>query len=59
MKIPKVLHPILGVLIAAILFLAGIAVSSILFVGTCKAVAFAKPYLVEIFKLIHQWFTQI
>lgn len=59
MKIPKVFHPVLGVLIGAILFLLGIAVSSVIFVVACKAVQFAKPYLIELFKIIHQWFTQI
>ena len=47
MKIPKVFHPILGVLIGFILFLAGIAVLSVVFVGMIKAVEYAKPYLIE------------
>ena len=36
MKIPKVFHPILGVLTGTILFLAGIAVLSAIFVAAYK-----------------------
>lgn len=54
MKIPKVFHPILGVLIGAILFLIGIAVLSAAFVLAYKFVAFAKPYVMEVFaNIIH------
>lgn len=54
MKIPKVFHPILGVLIGAILFLIGIAVLSAAFVLAYKFVAFAKPYVTEVFaNIIH------
>jgi len=55
MKIPKAFHPILGIMTGAILFLAGIAVSSLIFVGTYKAVQFAKPYLLESIKIIHEY----
>ncbi len=48
MKIPKVFHPILGVLIGTILFLAGIAAVSCVFVLAYKGILFAKPYIVEI-----------
>lgn len=54
MKIPKVFHPIFGVLIGAILFLAGIAVLSVMFVATYKVIIYAKPYVVEAFSnIIH------
>lgn len=52
MKIPKAFHPILGVLIGAILFLVGIAVLSAAFVLAYKFVAFAKPYVTEVFTTI-------
>lgn len=48
MKIPKVFHPILGVLIGTILFLAGIAVLSAVFVGAYKAVQYAKPFVTDV-----------
>lgn len=54
MKIPKVFHPILGVLIGAILFLVGIALVSAVFVLAYKFVAFAKPYVTEVFSYIVQ-----
>lgn len=38
MKIPKFFHPILGVLTGTILFLAGIALLSVAFVGVIKAI---------------------
>ena len=54
MKIPKAFHPILGVMIGAILFLAGIAVLSVMFVATYKVIIYAKPYVVEAFSdIIH------
>ncbi|WP_438503974.1 hypothetical protein [Duncaniella muris] len=56
MKIPKVFHPILGVLIGFILFLAGIAVLSVVFVGMIKAVEYAKPYLIEFTNVINNLF---
>lgn len=55
MKIPKFLHPILGVMIGAILFLAGIAVTSVAFVGMVKGVLLAKPYVIEAISIIHQY----
>lgn len=48
MKIPKVFHPILGVLIGFILFLAGIAVLSAVFVATYKAILYAKPFVTDV-----------
>ena len=55
MKIPKAFHPILGVLIGTILFLIGIALVSAAFVLAYKFVAFAKPYVAEVFaNIIHQ-----
>ncbi len=54
MKIPKVFHPILGVLIGAILFLVGIALVSAAFVLAYKFVAFAKPYVTEVLSYIVQ-----
>lgn len=56
MKIPKVFHPILGVLVGFILFLAGIAVLSVVFVGMIKAVEYAKPYLIEFTAVIKNLF---
>lgn len=47
MKVPKVFHPILGVLIGAILFLIGIAILSVAFVATYKMVVYAKPSVAE------------
>lgn len=52
MKIPKVFHPILGMLIGTILFLIGIAVVSAAFVLAYKFVVFAKPYVMEAFTTI-------
>lgn len=48
MKIPKAFHPILGVLTGFILFLAGIAVLSAVFVSTYKAIQYAKPFVNEV-----------
>lgn len=48
MKIPKVFHSILGVLTGTILFLAGIAVLSAVFVGAYKAVQYAKPFVTDV-----------
>lgn len=47
MKIPRLFHPILGVLTGTILFLAGIAVLSAVFVATYRLVIYARPYVVE------------
>lgn len=59
MKIPKVFHPILGVLTGTILFLAGIAILSAAFVGAYKAVQYAKPFVAEVsanvISFISQW----
>ena len=61
MKIPKVFHPILGVLIGFILFLTGIAILTIVFVGMVKAANYAAPYFAEFVKgfhlLIHRIFS--
>ena len=48
MKIPKAFHPILGVLTGVILFLAGIAVLSAVFVVTYKAIQYAKPFIYDV-----------
>lgn len=48
MKIPKAFHPILGVLTGTILFLAGIAVLSAVFVGVYKAILYAKPFVSDV-----------
>lgn len=55
MKIPKVFHPLLGVLIGFILFLAGIAVLSVVFVGMVKAIDYAKPFFMEAAMTIKHW----
>lgn len=59
MKIPKCFHPILGVLIGTILFLAGIAVLSAVFVGAYKAIQYAKPFvsdvITDIINHLSQW----
>ncbi len=52
MRIPKVFHPIIGVLTGAILFLVGIALVSAAFVLAYKFVTFAKPYVIEVFTTI-------
>lgn len=57
MKIPKAFHPILGVLIGTILFLAGIALLSVTFVGMIKAIEYAKPFLMEAALTIKNWIT--
>lgn len=53
MKIPKVFHPILGMLTGTILFLAGIALLSVVFVGMVKAIEYAKPFFLEVISNIH------
>ena len=59
MKIPKVFHPVLGVIAGTVLFLAGIAVTSCVFVGMFKAAQYAKSYLKEAintgYDFISQW----
>ena len=59
MKIPKVFHPILGVLTGTILFLVGIAVLSAVFVGAYKAIQYAKPFvndvITNILNHLSQW----
>lgn len=55
MKIPKAFHPILGVLIGFILFLTGIGVLSVVFVGMMKAIEYAKPFLMEVATTIKDW----
>ena len=58
MKIPKVFHPILGVLTGTILFLAGIAVLSAVFVGTYKAVQYARPFVSDVFSRLVSYLSQ-
>lgn len=60
MKIPKVFHPILGVLIGIILFLAAIGILSVVFVGTVKCVEYAKPFFLDFISIVQlhlkDWF---
>jgi phage-related protein len=58
MKIPKAFHPILGVLTGTILFLAGIAVLSAVFVGTYKAIQYAKPFVSDVITNILNYLSQ-
>lgn len=58
MKIPKVCHPVLGVIAGTVLFLAGIAVTSCVFVGMFKAVQYAKPYLKEAINIGYDFISQ-
>ncbi len=58
MKMPKVFHPILGVLTGTILFLAGIAVLSAVFVGAYKAVQYSKPFVTDVFSKIVEHLSQ-
>ena len=53
MKIPKAFHPILGVMTGFILFLAGIAVLTLVFVGVIKAANYAAPYFAEVAQGFH------
>lgn len=53
MRIPKFFHPILGILIGFILFLSGIAILTIVFVGIIKAANYAAPYFAEVVKGFH------
>ena len=58
MKIPKVFNPILGVLTGAILFLAGIALLSAMFVATYKLVIYARPYVIETYSNLVNYLSQ-
>lgn len=58
MKIPKVFHPVLGVIVGTILFLAGIAVLSAMFVATYKLVIYARPYVIETFSNLVNYLSQ-
>jgi len=53
MRIPKFFHPILGILIGFILFLAGIAILTIVFVGMVKTANYAAPYFAEVVQGFH------
>lgn len=53
MRIPKFFHPILGVMAGFILFLVGIAILTIVFVGMVKAANYAAPYFAEVVKGSH------
>lgn len=59
MKIPKCYHPILGVLTGFILFLAGIAILTIVFVGMVKAAKYAAPYFAEFVQGFHLLISKI
>ena len=60
MKIPKVFHPILGVLIGFILFLAAIGLLSVVFVGAVKCAEYAKPFFMDFLSIVQNqlkdWF---
>ncbi len=58
MRIPKVFHLILGVLTGFILFLAGIAVLSAVFVATYKAIQYAKPFVCDVITNIANYLSQ-
>ena len=58
MRIPKFFHPILGILIGFILFLAGIALLSAIFVATYRLVLYARPYVTEVFSNISNYLSQ-
>lgn len=58
MKIPKFFHPILGVMTGTILFLAGIALLSALFVATYRLVLYASPYVTEVLSNIAHYLSQ-
>lgn len=58
MKIPKAFHPILGVLTGTILFLAGIALLSAMFVATYKLVIYARPYVIETYSNLVNYLSQ-
>lgn len=50
MKIPKAFHPILGVLVGAILFLVGVAILTVAFVGVVKVADYAALILPSLSK---------
>lgn len=60
MKIPKVFHPILGVLIGFILFLAAIGLLSVVFVDAVKCAEYAKPFFMDFLSIVQtqlkDWF---
>ena len=58
MRIPKFFHPILGVMAGVILFLAGIALLSAIFVATYRLVLYARPYVTEVFSNISNYLSQ-
>lgn len=58
MRIPKFFHPILGIMAGAILFLAGIALLSAIFVATYRLVLYARPYVAEVFSNIVHYLSQ-
>lgn len=58
MKIPKFLHPILGVMAGTILFLVGIALLSAIFVATYRLVLYARPYVTEVLSYIAHYLSQ-
>lgn len=58
MRIPKFFHPILGVMAGFILFLAGIALLSAIFVATYRLVLYARPYVTEVFSNISNYLSQ-
>ncbi len=43
MKIPEFLHPVLGVIIGTVIFLAAVTVLSVVFVIALKTVQYAAP----------------
>lgn len=52
------MHPILGVMTGTILFLAGIALLSALFVATYRLVLYASPYVTEVLSNIAHYLSQ-
>ncbi len=48
MRIPKFFHPVLGIIIGAILFLFGLTVLSCVFVLAYKGIQYARALLTEI-----------
>ncbi len=58
MKIPKAFHPILGVILGTALFLAGIAITSCMFVGMVKAIQYAGPYLKDAVNICYEYISQ-
>lgn len=58
MRIPKFFHPILGVMAGTILFLAGIALLSAIFVATYTLVLYARPYVRDVLSNIVNYLSQ-